>query len=208
VTFAVGLLNAILNAVFSPSQESRNNLIGVSGETSCHFGLSLFLPAEYIVLHNVTIPTRNGTTQIDHVVVSRYGIHVIETKNVKGSIYGRPGERQWTVCLGSKKHTMFNPLLQNRGHINALASVLQLPVSTFHSIVFFWSEHCRLKTPMPENVLTEGLCSYIKSKRAILIAPQKLASVVNAIQTARLPETDATAREHVARLSERFHPRL
>jgi hypothetical protein len=61
---------------------------------------------------------------------------------------------------------------------------------------------------MPENVLTAGLCSYIKSKQAILIAPQKVASVVNAIQAARLHETDATAREHVARLSERFHPRL
>ncbi len=34
----------------------------------------------YHELNNVTIPTQDGTTQIDHVIVSRYGIFVIEAK--------------------------------------------------------------------------------------------------------------------------------
>lgn len=41
----------------------------------------------YRSINNVTIPTANGTTQIDHVIVSRYGIFVVETKNIKGWIY-------------------------------------------------------------------------------------------------------------------------
>lgn len=35
--------------------------------------------AIYTTLNNITIPTSNGTTQIDHIVVSRHGIFVIET---------------------------------------------------------------------------------------------------------------------------------
>ena len=42
----------------------------------------------YRSIKNVTIPTANGTTQIDHVIVSKYGIFVVETKNIKGWIYG------------------------------------------------------------------------------------------------------------------------
>ena len=36
---------------------------------------------QYRVLNNVTIPTPKGSSQIDHLVVSIYGIFVIETKN-------------------------------------------------------------------------------------------------------------------------------
>jgi len=200
----MGFLTSILTALFDPSNENRNNLKGASGEAQGSLGLFLFLPAEYVVINNVTLPTPRGTTQIDHVVVSQYGIHVIESKNVKGSIYGAPEQEKWTVFLGKKKYPMHNPLLQNRAHIKALAAALRLPESTFHSIVFFWSERCRFKTEMPENVMTEGLCTYIRSKSATLIAPQEVPSVVSAINNARLPETDATAQAHVAQLKERF----
>ena len=36
------------------------------------------------------LPTEKGSTQIDHIVVSLYGIFVIETKNYKGWITGSP----------------------------------------------------------------------------------------------------------------------
>ena len=202
----MGFLQAILAAIFDPSNESRNNLKGASGEAQGNLGLFLFLPAEYVVLSNVTLPTPGGTTQIDHVVVSQYGIHVIESKNIKGSIYGTPDQERWTVFLGKRKYQLYNPLLQNRAHIKALAAALRLPESAFHSIVFFWSDRCRFKTEMPANVMTEGLCTYIKSKTTPLIAPQEVMNVVKAINNARLPETDATAQAHVARLKERFGP--
>jgi hypothetical protein len=41
----------------------------------------------YHSINNVTIPTANGTTLIDHIIVSKYGIFVVETKNIKGWIY-------------------------------------------------------------------------------------------------------------------------
>lgn len=201
----MGLLKAVLDAFFDPSRESRSSLKGAAGEAQSRLAMFLFLPAEYTVLHNVTVPTPRGTTQIDHVVVSRYGVHVIESKNIKGAIYGAADQARWTVCLGRQKHRMLNPLAQNRAHIKALAAALRLPESTFHSMVFFWSDGCRFTTEMPENVIRDGFCTHIRSKRATLIAPQEVPNVVRAIQAARLPDTDATAQAHVARLKSRFH---
>lgn len=42
----------------------------------------------YRRLHNVTLNTADGTTQIDHVFISPFGIFVLETKNMRGWIFG------------------------------------------------------------------------------------------------------------------------
>jgi len=58
---------------------------GVFGELIVNLAAKFFLDKEkYHLFKNVTLPTEDGTTQIDHVIVSRYGIFVIETKNMKG----------------------------------------------------------------------------------------------------------------------------
>jgi len=201
----MGLLGSFLNALFDPSRESRNSLRGAVGEGQGSLAMFLFLPGEYTVLSNVTVPTPRGTTQIDHVVVSQYGIHVIEAKNLKGAIYGAPDQRHWTVFLGPKKYQMLNPLIQNHAHILALAALLHLPESTFHSMVFFWSDHCRFKTAMPENVRMGQFCSFIRSKTDILIPHRDVPRILAAIQSGRLSETSATETAHVAQLNERFH---
>lgn len=43
------------------------------------------LPDGYYIYNDVVLPTERGTTQIDHVVVSKYGVFVIETKNYRGA---------------------------------------------------------------------------------------------------------------------------
>ena len=62
---------------------------GILGEKSVALFLSKLDPKKYRVFHDLYIPTAKGkTTQIDHLIISRYGIFVIETKNYKGWIYG------------------------------------------------------------------------------------------------------------------------
>lgn len=62
---------------------------GVFGEALVNIIAKFRLPAEsYHKVHNVTLPTPDGTTQIDHVFVSRFGIFVVEKKHMKGWIYG------------------------------------------------------------------------------------------------------------------------
>ena len=62
-----------------------------------------WLSKEYITLNDLLLPTRYGTTQIDHVVVSPYGIFVIETKNYKGWIFGHENSEEWKQSLLGKR---------------------------------------------------------------------------------------------------------
>ncbi len=72
---------------------------GVIGEFIINVSAKLFLHNEdYHLIKNVTLPTdeENGSTQIDHIIVSKYGVFVVETKNMKGWIFGKPKEKTWT----------------------------------------------------------------------------------------------------------------
>lgn len=57
------------------------------------------LPEDYHVLDDIVLNTKKGTTQIDHIVVSKYGIFAIETKNYRGEIYGNDDRQQWTQII-------------------------------------------------------------------------------------------------------------
>ena len=66
---------------------------GVLGETAVKAGAGLALPSTvYRRYHDVTLPTVNGTTQIDHVSV--FGVFVVETKNMGGWICGSGQNRE------------------------------------------------------------------------------------------------------------------
>ncbi|MBT2642882.1 NERD domain-containing protein [Bacillus sp. ISL-41] len=78
---------------------------------------------------------KSGYSQVDHVVLTPYGIFVIETKNYQGTIYGGKDRKTWSV---NGKFKMMNPFVQNYGHIKALASLVDQKYQNFFiSIVSF-----------------------------------------------------------------------
>lgn len=153
----------------------------------------------YRELNNVTIPTQDGSTQIDHVIVSRFGIFVIEAKNMSGWIFGNEKSAEWMQSFPGGKFRFQNPLRQNYRHTKCLSDFLGIAHSKFYSVVMFWGES-KFKTPMPENVLDKGYSSYIKSKAEILFSEQEVNEIVDAIQTGKLPRTWATRNQHIASL--------
>jgi hypothetical protein len=75
-------------------------------------------------LHDVILPDgRGGSTQVDHLVLTGAGILVVETKNYRGSVYGREHEAQWTQRLGRRSFPFQNPLRQNYGHVQAVKAL-------------------------------------------------------------------------------------
>ncbi|MFN5580765.1 MAG: nuclease-related domain-containing protein, partial [Akkermansiaceae bacterium] len=137
---------------------------GWFGEKMALRGLRKFNPAQYRVFHDLYLPhpSEEGTTQIDHVVVSPFGIFVVETKNYRGWIFGSEKQPQWTQQIFRKKHKFQNPLHQNKLHVKALMQFLNLPEDHFHSVVLFIG-NTEFKTEMPVNVLNGGLVRWIKS---------------------------------------------
>ena len=163
----------------------------------------------YRDINNVTISTTNGTTQIDHIIISRYGIFVIETKNMEGWIFGSENDAQWTQSLYGKKFRFQNPLRQNYRHVKALEEFLALPSSMFHSVVCFVGETSRLKTVLPANVICGGPFGYIKRKTEVLLTDTHVVEIEQAIRSGMRPKnflglsTRETKQEHLASLRER-----
>lgn len=157
----------------------------------------------YVQLNNLTLPTSNGTTQVDHVLVSRFGVFVVESKNIDGWIFGDERSAQWTVVKPGRKFRMQNPLHQNYRHVRALAEFLPLEEDKFHSLVEFWGD-CTFKTPMPRNVMQKGMASYIQSFTQVLLSDDDVAHVVQRLRDGTLPKTWATRRAHVQSLKQRY----
>ncbi len=116
----------------------RPESVGKRGEIKVHNILSR-LPEEFRVMDDVILKTVTGTTQIDHVVVSRYGVFAIETKNYRGKIYGYDNSNEWTQIIVTPvryrsnpfkeytyvtKNKLYNPVKQSLGHANAIKKAL------------------------------------------------------------------------------------
>ena len=180
-----------------------NFLKGWAGEAMGAMAHWAFLDKSiYVPLNNLTMPTTSGTTQIDHVIVSKYGIFVIETKNIDGWIFGDERSPQWSIVKPGRKYRIQNPLHQNYRHVKAIAEFLDLEEDRLHSLVMFWGE-CEFKTEMPRNVMLTGYATYIKSFEKILFTDVEVISIAEALKNGALPKTWATRRLHLDSLQQR-----
>jgi restriction system protein len=178
LAFAFSLLGRILRSA---------RVKGHIGEAVVSFGaLRRLDPRVYRVFDDLVLPRPDGrgTTQIDHVVVSPFGIFVIETKNYTGWIFGDEDSRQWTQVIYGRKNRFQNPLHQNAMHVRALSKATGLPSSCFYNLVYFVG-NATLKTDLPPEVMTEGLASYIRDCREEVIKPEDVAWAVTSIQEAQ-----------------------
>lgn len=92
---------------------------GAVGERKVNQLLNKLGP-DYTLFHDLYLPTEKGTTQVDHIVTSAYGIFVIETKHYNGWIFGNEYNKYWTQVIYKRKERMLNPIRQNYRHIQAL----------------------------------------------------------------------------------------
>lgn len=158
----------------------------------------------YRVFDDLYLPRADGrgTTQVDHVVVSKFGVFVIETKNYTGWIFGREKDRQWTQQIYKHRYRFQNPLHQNLLHVAAVSRYLGLEREMIHPLVYF-AGSSEFKTPLPENVIDQGLVSYFDRFEAVLLGEERVEAVclVLADLDARLDRMQV-GREHVAGLRE------
>lgn len=178
-----------------------SQLKGSIGEMTVDYLLSKLNKDYYFHLNNVLLPLKNGgTTQIDHLVLSPYGIFVIETKNYQGFIFSDENQDYWTQKTYSGTYRLYNPIKQNDNHINVLATLLNIDKSYFHSIILFVGE-CQLKTPLPSNVmvcnfLTNNLNAYIQQKNEMIIPEEMFREIVKNLKTHRIKNTPQSEQQH------------
>jgi restriction system protein len=180
---------------------------GRIGEGLVNLAAKLHLDPElYRLIKDVTVPTKTGTTQIDHVVVSKFGLFVIETKNYKGWIYADAKDAQWTQVNFKQKHRFQNPLRQNYAHICALSELLDLPKEKIIGVVCFMGD-AKFKTGVPEGVFLEGrYVNHILSFKTPVFSESEVANLIQRIESGRLERGFKTNRSHVKHLDARHSP--
>ncbi|MFH4432835.1 nuclease-related domain-containing protein [Vibrio diabolicus] len=175
-------------------------LKGAFGEFLVNRLLSKLPESDYTLIKDVTLPTSDGTTQVDHIVVSKYGIFVVETKNMKGWIFGSARQRQWTQKIYRYSSKFQNPLHQNYKHIKALETLLGCSEEHLHSVIVFIGDST-FKTEMPPNVTyARGSIRYIQQFNQVVFSDRdyaRLTESINQIKLKRGVITDLKHRKHV-----------
>ena len=151
------------------------------------------LSDEYTILNDLVFRTEKGTTQIDHLVVSKYGIFTIETKNYRGEIYGDDNRKEWTQLIVTEvtyakkwwktytyvtKNRFYNPVKQSVGHAFRIKELLS---------VF---PHVKI---VPIVVFTgDAILSYVESKNHV-VYEENLLDVIDGYKTTYLTDNDVQA---------------
>jgi len=163
IAFVIAVGVALLVLLQSPRAK------GKVGELTVSRYLRKLPEDTYAVFNDLLVHTSRGSSQIDHVVVSQYGIFVIETKHYKGWIFGSDQSEYWQQVIYKNKINFRNPVQQNQSHLFAIGEVCSIQQGVgLHSIIVF-SGSGRLKkivseTPViyADNLVETILESYTK----------------------------------------------
>jgi len=116
----------------------RPRIEGAKGEYRIAKLLRKLKKDKYKVLNDIYLEVNGKSSQIDHLIISIYGIFVIETKNYQGWIHGSQNSENWTQSIYKKKIKFRNPIKQNWSHIYTLKDILkEFDFIEYHPIVVF-----------------------------------------------------------------------
>ena len=144
------------------------------------------LGEEYTIFNDLYVPKKDGKlTQIDHLVVSPYGIFVIETKNYTGWIFGQEQQRNWTQTIYQNKSRFYNPIMQNQTHIKALQHYIDVDVPMHSVIVFSNAATLKFKEPFQtaQVIQNRQLKRTIKRYSTPLISTEQLNYMTHLLQS-------------------------
>ncbi len=170
-------------SLFAPKYSSRAEAIGDYGEKRVSSFLEDLDCEDYRVYNDLLIRNGNYTTQVDHIVISRYGVFVLETKNVHGKVYGGGNAEFWKQYLPdtgykrygfTQEHQLRNPIWQNEGHIKTLRKLVFGNDVPLYGIVVFPSD-TEINVTASQPVLNMyNVVPYIKQYRENVLTPEQM----------------------------------
>lgn len=198
VGYIIGRHRASRAASFQSRFQNRGEAL-LSRVALMNFG-----PPDYHLMNHVTLQMNDGTTQVNHILVSRFGVFVIETKDYKGWIFANANQANWTQVLFKWKFKFQNPIFQNNRHVRAVQDLLDfLPPDTIKSVVVFTGE-ARFMTELPNGVFSvSGFINYLREQTVEVMSLNRVQFCVGRLETARLAISGRTDLEHVISLARR-----
>lgn len=115
------------------------------------------------IINNAFLPLYRKTVEIDHLVFGRFGVLVVETKGISGTVSGKG--KKLTHKIGSVTHKLYNPQMQNKTHIDNVIHHLKkggFEKTPVYGAVVFTDKDIKLETPDVGMTLDE-LKSYYEN---------------------------------------------
>lgn len=171
---------------------------GSFGEIKVKFIIGKTIGNEQYVINDIIIASGKSTSQIDHIVINKHGVFVIETKNYSGYIYGSEQQREWIQILanGKVKNKLYNPVRQNAKHVYDVKKIIgDLPI--FSVVVFAKNNthYINSKNVIPLSSLKDTL-NY--GENILSIEQMK-----TAYETLLMSRSKLTLEEHIEKIKEK-----
>lgn len=165
------------------------------------FGLS----DDYIVFKDLWFSNYGHSTQIDHLVVSPYGVFVIETKGYKGWILGGEYSEKWTQNIYGRKYEFYNPIRQNEGHVRFLRRLLKYSVDIPFIPIVVFNNDAKIKVHIREHLVVnrKHIRSSIKRYKDVVLSDETIKWITQSILANVIPAEKEIVRKHKENIKRR-----
>lgn len=176
-----------------------NNILGWLAEKKVAHILLKLDPKKYKVINNIMIGEKGNTSQIDHILISDYGIFVIETKNYYGRITGRD-YGNWILAIYKFKRKIDNPVTQNFIHIKTLKKILeQYSDIPYYSIIVFTKRSVLKVRTSTDVIYHSDLLATIKKYEKDDVSEKTSDKIYEQLLSLNIKEGKAI-KEHIGRI--------
>ncbi len=198
VGIAIVIIYHFLKSLISPVvRASRVSLVSNIGEYWVKEALEQLDPDEYKTLHDIFLPTTGdiSQTQIDHVVISNYGVFCIETKSFNGKIYGNGNKSYWSQFLYGNEYLFMNPCRQNYKHTQAIKECIRKKC-VFSIIVFTHVIEVKVANTSEVVVGVEDLIRKIMSFHKKILTDNEREEIYQLLLANNIDSPDIRQRHH------------
>ncbi len=145
----------------------------------------------YVDMAGVELATEQGPLRISHVLVSPYGVYVINVLHMSGDIEGEERHGHWAVTQGKQVQKFANPLAENELRCEAVQKLLQLPPEQVHSVVLFMGR-CEFLSRVPANVTQPStLVACVRRHLREVFTPEQMQGFIDRLSRLRKPSSSA-----------------
>lgn len=130
------------------------------------------IPGNKKIITNMYIKDNRKTNYIEHILINKNGIFVIETKNLLGTIYGEEISKKWTQQTNKEKIEFENPIFKNYADKYLIEKVVENRTTVTPIVAF--TMKCKLKVKVTGQAVlyVSNLQKFIQSQKEKLTDEQ------------------------------------
>jgi len=144
------------------------------------------------VFRDIALPSSFGTTQIDHILITKKGVFVFETKNYQGIISGQSRDKKWTQIINNNSYSFMNPIHQNYKHTEACVENLKINKNKVHSVVIFLNK-AKLNTRISNVMNAKDILNYLDKFNQDVLTKDEVQQLTQKLYNTKLHAISRTA---------------